>query len=323
MRQQMALMPAYAHISECALAYASALLDPENTGEGACIPYGFPTPSMKQKVFTRGKFALGTTGQGFIRYTPNTTNDGTALFLTGATSVGTGSTALNAYTNITNVALTKLMFSTANVVTTNAVAARVVSGGIKIRYCGTESGRNGTMVGLEAPDHLSLGGVTPDQVATYMNSFVERPDPLGAFFTVLYSGPVKSTETEFVNNATPCGSPVVICIDGVAGDKYEYECYQHVEYCGQLVPGLSASHADPVQYSKILESVKQITQSQPLSDKNAPGGFKHWLTDAGTNVKNLLMDHGPDLLGMISNALLPGSGLITAPLTRALLGPKH
>jgi len=302
---------------ECALMYSSALLDPENTSEGACVPYGFPTPSMKQKVFTRGTFQLGTTGQGFITYSPNTTNDGTAITASTSTSVGTAATALSAFTNSQTASLSKLMFAVADVVTNKTVAARIVAGGIKIRYSGTEANRNGTMTALEEPNHNSTLALTGAQIRSFINSFVERPDPLGSFYSVNYSGPVTALETQFQNSSAPLGLPISIFIDGLAGDKYEYEVYQHVEYVGQNVPGVSASHADPIAYAKIIDATKAVTVSEPLSDKNAPSTFKRILESVGTTVKSVLKSHGPDVIGMISNALLPGSGFFTSSLLKA------
>jgi hypothetical protein len=310
------MQPAYKHISECALMYASALCDPENTSEGACVPYGFPTPSMKQKSFTRGTFQLGTTGQGYIQYTPNVTNDGPAITTTSVTSAGTAASALNAFTNTTQTSLTKQMFSTANLVTNKLAAGRIVAGGIKIRYAGTEANRNGTMTALEEPNHLDLSLLTGTQIRGYINSFVERPDPLGSFYSIAFSGPVTALETQFQNIATPMGNPIAIFVDGIAGDKYEFELYQHVEYVGQNVPGVSASHADPVAYAQIIDATKAVTVSEPLSDKNAPSTFRRFLNAAGSTINGILKSHGPDLFGMISNALLPGSGMFTRALVR-------
>jgi hypothetical protein len=307
----------HAKVSECSLMYASALFDPENTSEGACVPYGFPTPSMKQKVFTRGTFQLGTTGQGYIAYLPNVTNDGTAVITTTSASVGTAATTLTAFTGQTNTTLSKLMFSTADVVTGTNVAARIVAGGIKVRYAGTEANRNGTMTALEEPNHRNLLTRTGSEIRGYVNSFVERPDPLGSFYTVNLSGPVTSLETQFQNLAAPWSCPVAIFIDGLAGDKYEFEVYQHVEYVGVNVPGVSASHSDPVAYAKVIETAKAITVSEPLSDKNAPGGFRRFIESVGSTIKQVAKSHGPDIIGMISNALLPGSGILTSGLLRA------
>jgi hypothetical protein len=320
---QYAMQPAYKHISECALMYASALCDPEGTSEGACVPYGFPTPSMKQKVFSRGTLQLGTTGQGYITFLPTVTNDNSAIVTSTSTSVGTAATALNAFTNQQLVILPKLMFGAADVVTSKRVAARFVAGGIKIRYSGTEANRNGTMTALEEPNHLDVATLSGTQIRGYVNSFVERPDPLGAFYSIASSGPVTALETQFQNVAQPYTCPIAIFIDGLAGDKYEWEVYEHVEYVGQNVPGVSASHADPVAYAQIIDTTKAVTVSEPLSDKNAPSAFRKFLSIAGTTIGNVIKSHGPDVIGMISNALLPGSGMFTTSLLRANQRIKH
>jgi hypothetical protein len=310
------------HVSECALMYASALMDPEGTSEGACVPYGFPTPSMKQKVFTRGTFQLGTSGQGFIIYNPVGANDAVAAITTTSTSVGTSSTQLGSFTNLTNVTLSKLMFNTADITSNKVCTWRYVAGGVKIRYAGTESGRNGTMCALEEQNHNLLSLRTGADMRGYINSFVERPDPLGSFFGVNYSGPINANDTQFSGQAGPSvnlssGSNfIAIFVDGAAGDKYEFEIYHHVEYVGQNIPGVSASHADPELYAKAVETTKAVTVSQPLNDSNAKSTFRHFLEAAGTTIKGVLKQHGPDIIGMLSNALIPGSGYVTRGLLK-------
>jgi hypothetical protein len=305
-------------ISECSLMYASALIDPERTPEGACVPYGFPTPSMKQKVFTRGTFQLGTTGQGYILYNPVGANDAACITTTTSASVGTSATALNAFTGLSTANLAKLMFSTLDIVTNKTASWRYVAGGIKVRYAGTESGRNGTMCALEEPTHAPLTTKNGSDMRGYINSFVERPDPLGAFYGLNYSGPIAANETQFISTVNMGGTSfIAIFIDGIASDKYEYEVYHHVEYVGQNIPGVSASHADPVMYAKVVEATKATTVAQPLNDENAKSTFSRFLSSAGATIKGLIKQHGPDIMGMVSNALLPGSGFVTRSLLKA------
>jgi hypothetical protein len=305
--------------SECALLYASAILDPENTSEGACIPYGFPTPSMKQKVFTRGTFALGTTGQGYILYTPTVANDAIAITTTTAASVGTAATALSSFTGIATYNATKLMFATAEVVTNKTVAARFVAGCIKIRYAGTEANRNGTMCALEEPNHGNMQLQTGSTMRSYINSFVERPDPLGTFDSINYSGPVNATETQFGNVSQPVGNIIAIFVDGLAGDKYEWEMYQHVEFSGQNVPGVSVSHSDPIGYANLVETAKAVTVSEPLSDKNAPSAFVTFLKSTGTAIKDIAVKYGPDILSALSQGLMKKSPYMMVDRSRSLL----
>jgi hypothetical protein len=295
-------------ISECGLMYASALADPANTPVGACIPFGFPIPSQKIKTFSRGTFALGTTGFGFAVAKPILANDSGNVLVTSSTSVGGSTTLLSAFTNTVANATTKLPFNTAQMADSqNPVAGRTVAMEIRVRYAGTEQGRNGIVSSLEEPDHRDLKGISPATFSSYTSSLNERPPPDGSWHSVKWSGPVSSSELNYVTTAYFLNlHPIGFSIQGVAGDLYEWEFYIHNEYTGTVVNGMTPSHADSDAYTKVVETYKSITSNSPLNNDSAPTAFSEFVSSAGSTLKGLVLDYGvPALAGLISPALVP------------------
>jgi len=289
----------------CTLQYLSALADPENTPAGACIPYGFPTASQRVKQFIRGSFQLGTTGQGFIYANLPLANDGTAVAFSQTGSVGTSATAISAFTGVGSAQVGRLPYTTAQITASPAlVSGRVVAAALKARYRGTEANRNGTVFTLEEPQHKPVNNLTGAQIEGYVQSYAERPMPEGQFHVVKYSGPVTASETQFANTST-ISQPLIIFIEGAAGDAYDYEFYIHVEYCGQLPPETVISHSDPEGYGHVITATKTQTQINPLNEKNDKVTFGEALKNAGSSVLDMAMKYGPMLADVLSRRFMP------------------
>lgn len=286
---------------KCGLQYFSALLDPWATPEGPCVPYGFPTPSRRDKCITRGTFALGTTGQGYIAYQPSTAYDVANLAYTQSTSVGTASTALQSFTNLATSAPSHLPYGSASIVTNSTVNSRFVAGGVRIRYKGTEAGRNGTTYAYEEPNHGNPTTLTGTQLLAAPQVKPMRPQPEGEWITALWSGPVSAAECDFgntslYNNVT---KPIVIYIDGTAGDTYEYEAVVHVEYNGQAVDGLERSHNNSEKVMDGLAVVKGATEAMPLGSMYPKPLFDEICEVMDTTARKAIRAI-PDLLDVIA-----------------------
>lgn len=295
-------------VHPCIAQYCSALVDPRNTPEGACVPWGFPLPSYRVKVSARGTFQLGTTGQGFAYMAIPMSNDTGSIITTTVTSVGTNATAPNAFTNRTNNLLSKLPYNAAQLNAGN-LTCRFVAGGIRIRYAGTEASRNGIVTSFEGQQLVPA--VSP--YTTWggdINTRNERPPPDGSWHSCYYSGPQNSAMVNFTTSATwGANAPLIIYVQGVAADLYEWECYQHIEYQGDTVPGVTMTHSDPVGYAQVLEATKKTTTSEPVSDNNALSTFTEFMRNAGSSVFNYVKQQGMSMaLESVSNYLLPGSG---------------
>lgn len=307
-RRPAMIFPPMKHIQECSLHYASALMDPEFTPSGACVPYGFPTPSQRIKTFARGTFQCGTTGQGFVLASPALANDAPVVTTTGTTSVGTNATVLSSFTNLTNVTMPKLPYTTAQLTAAApGVSGRLVALGLKCRYAGTEAGRNGGVTSLEEPQHKNIALLTGSTVLTYPQGYKERPKPDGSWHSVMWSGPVNADETKFSNLATySTAGCLVLYVEGVASDNYEWEIYGHYEFAGSLPPEQVTGHSAPEEYGKLITTTKEATNAQPLSINNGKSTFTKFLENAGSTIKDIAMTMGPEILNsIISPKLIP------------------
>jgi hypothetical protein len=296
----------------CTAGYASALADPEHTPQGACIPWGFPVPSQRIKTFTRGFFACGTTGKGYILFNPTLGNDSLTLTFTNTTSVGTNATALSAFTNRTDVGMTKLPYTIAQL--NGQLTGRLVASVLKVRYAGTEANRNGVVTTYERPAVMAtnLNSSTFDgTIGIAMTSLNERPSPIGDWACVKYSGPYSSFYTQF-DTATAwaaVGALMVCYVQGVASDLYEFECFAHYEFAGPTIPGESVTHSDPEGFGQASQAMKSHTTSGPLNDINAPSAFTAFMRSAGSSISTFVKEYGmPLALEYIAPAFLPGSG---------------
>jgi len=292
-------------VSDCAMRYMAALCNPFQAEPGACIPCDlFPLPSQKIRAFTRGTFALGTTGCGFIMAAPTSANNAPALAYTQSGSVFTTSDAVNsAVAGGATQVLAGLPYTVAQV--SGPVQARVVSMGVRVRYAGTESSRSGTIVCYEDQDHIGQG--TPGGALTNFNSVqlnssatVSRPSGDGSWdATVCASGPCTPLELEFAGTgAYPHQSSstqtlnaaayLLIMINGTAGDRYDFECFEHIEYIGTNVAAKTPSHADTDQYGKIIQASKEIANIRPLTPASGPGLFERFSKKVAESLPQLI-----------------------------------
>lgn len=297
-------------ISMCALKYASALLDPENTPVGACVPWGFPANTFKAKGFSAGRMACGTSGVGFFGLTPVATNDTGATLATSSTSVGTTGTALNAFTNTIPGLAANLPVSIAQY-TAQSLSSRCVSAIAKVRYAGTEAGRNGTIYCFEHPDHLTCDTMTPQQILQSTQRTDERPRMDGSWHSVLWSGPVVGAEAELA--ARPGSQargnvidPMVIIIQGSPGDIYDVEFYFQIEYHGPNMQGSGPAESDPSGYSDVIASLKNAVQGSPIVSDMGPSLFRQILSDTGNSLKSMIAHYGADAVKAGISSFLTG-----------------
>lgn len=297
-------------ISECIAHYASALVDPVNTPAGACIPYGFPLPSQRCKIFQRGTFTCSTTGQGYVLCRPSIVNDAQAILSTTVLSVGTSATQLNAFTNLASTNTAQLPFSTAQM-TGNYKEGRVVAYGLRVRYYGTEANRNGTVLLLEDVNHITLATSTYGTFSSQINGLSQRPTPDGKWQEVFCSGPVANSEVTFLDQAAFGASPTTsfhLCAyaNGLPGDTYEFEFYEHAEFSGTGISGAQATHIDPTGYARVVEATKDASLTQPLSSRTSVEAFSNFLSAAGTTataILNTASHYGASISPMLLQAL--------------------
>lgn len=298
----------------CTRLFAKSILDPSGEGsKGACLPCGFPMPSQKMRVFTRGFMyaqnnnttpATSTANVGFITWRPVLAGDVSCLTYTTSASpsgaVGTATAFNSGNWAVASQNMTKIPYLAA-AFTAGTVQGRLVSGCLRIRYADQEDVRAGVVSLFEDPDHLSLAASTIAAISDFDSCGKERPSGDGHWHQINWSGPAKQSETEYVTNdgaAVPTSGAfttacVVIAVNGafpvVAGagsgiraTQFEFECWQNLEYIGRDVVGKTNNQLDE-QGAKTVFGAAKTAQSQdhPLNpDSPAATVFRDILRNA-------------------------------------------
>lgn len=281
-------------VPDCTIDYLDALCNPFETPAGVCLPADiFPMPSQKVKAFSRGTFTLGTSGVGFIIMSPSTASDTSALAFSTATTVMTTGTTIAAATNKGYSTFAKLPYTYADVVTNSEVQCRLVGAGVRVRYVGTENGRNGSCIAYEDADHSSIEEYTWLTMLQENSVKGSRPSGDGSWdASVSYTGPVRPSDLSFVNDDTPAGttnaSVMGIMVSGVAGDQYAFEAVVHVEYIGSKVPGKTKTHADAQTYAQALATVKEAAAVSTVVPQDRSSVFESFFKRVGESLPQLI-----------------------------------
>jgi len=306
----------------CTTDYIHAITNPFDAPSGACLPADlFPLPTQKLKIWARGSCVLGTTGFGFISVIPTATSDAPAAWATSVTSVMAVSTALNAVTNTASIAFAQSPFLVADINTNKTVQTRLVALGLRLRYTGTEAGRNGIINCMESAEHLTVAGMSYDFIRTHPNTKTYRPAGDGSWTTLLYSGPAFTQEMTLfsqdpmtiMGTTTTTGTGVLVAaISGVAADKYEFEIFEHFEAMGINVSGKTRSDADAITYAKAQEAIKDVAGQNSLSLADTAHIIRNYVTklaqslpfliESGSNIALALKGNPANLLRQITGA---------------------
>jgi len=132
--------------------------------QGACIPAGANMDSNRYFGYIRGDCYIGTKNVGFIALAPSPYNDVYQVFVTNSTFTGTNSNIVYPTSNtiadgVTQLKITNNRFNAYSVLNVPAnqidmpLQARIVGGGIKVYYTGTELERSGLMSMYTNPGH--------------------------------------------------------------------------------------------------------------------------------------------------------------------------
>lgn len=300
------------NISDCAQRYIASLVNPFDESLKPCVPSFFPLPSQKVSVWVRSNFALGTTGHGYVICRPTADNDvNISTIHTTSTSVGTNSTVLNSFTNLTTQIMTKNPYPDTEFSTLNRIQARVVSYGLRVRYIGTEDNRNGVVTTIETLERENLNTLTFSQINNFQHATKCVPNSARDWITVAYSGPSQPQDIEFQSVSLPLGSnyPIGAIIVGNAGDTYDYEFWVNLEFAGRNAQGKTASHVDQKGFDVAVAEIKEMANKKSLEVTDAPGIFDRFVNKM-SDVGPALIEGGKRMLGIMD--MDPSSVLRTA-----------
>jgi len=255
--------------------YGMVLADPFIQA-GLEKPPGVPTapafPSRKWRTAIRGSFATGTQGIGFVFIDPYHT-------VFSNVQCGAYSTSTFAANNFTSAgtgvaALFNIQQAYSSTTLSNGIVARLVAGGIRVRYTGTTLNRGGSVVGVYARDDFaSLNSLTYTDVLTkypFTSSQPVSEDWEGAtWFPVQnadldYYDPPQINSYSWVDYAS---LGVMVYSPSTTSLTFDFEMTMFWEFQGPEVISLSPSTSDFLGMSNVIEGVAKIQ----------PGPERGWL----------------------------------------------
>jgi len=283
--------------------------------ENPCIPLIPNLKSRKFYGFARGTFQCSTgatsPGSGWIVYAPNRiASDGALdlqsppiLFtnaaynfpftppaypatLDSATPLPAG--ILSAYLN-TDYAPAELVL-----VAFKGIKYRVVGGGVRVRYTGTEVNRAGTLHCIVHPNHDSLGTLEDTDIGQYETYFRM---PVTRKWTYLAHSPVMEEDFKYqpdfpnnpalygtvfstANNQHFIGFMVTDCLLG----SFEFEVITHFEAIGSLVRGLTPTPVDMTGASVVLN----VAATADLAEFNKTSNVGSLLKDGLSAISTVI-----------------------------------
>ena len=198
-------------LGNCAGKYAESLANPFTGPADACFPVTPACMSRKCRTFICSQIGIGTGGAGFACMQPLAGNNGA----TTAGNIGTAAAYISSttYAGTTATGIPGLDPATAGVLALNhngdyqigqfgaqAIQARLVSMGMRIRYASTELNRGGRILLLEDPEHADYSpGVSQSQ---FLSNEKAKEHKVGSdWITLCQTGPVQPNEYDYVPNA--------------------------------------------------------------------------------------------------------------------------
>ena len=266
-------------LGHCAGKYAESLANPFSGPADACFPVTPACMSRKCRVFVRSQVGIGTGGAGFACMQPLAGNNGAVT----AGNVGTAAAYISttAYAGATSTGIPGLDPATAGVAGLNhngdyaigsfgaqAIQARLVSMGMRVRYASTEQNRGGRVILLEDPEHADYSaGASQAQILG--NEKAKEHKVGNDWITLCQTGPVTPNEYDYVPNAyTPALTGTVpnhymlAVLQSTAGNIFDVEFFWNWEYAGRNARGKTASEADDVGVGVVLGAIKSVNDNQ-------------------------------------------------------------
>lgn len=241
-------------LSAATTAYLHAASDPFEAPPCA-VPNSPALMTAPRKVWSKGSFSSSTVpaalDTGFIVISPETgmVND---------LAVGYTNSAALAVPNV-NLGASVATFSnsefTSAALGPNAMQARVVSVGLRIRNITPSLTRGGQCIGLTEPAHGSVNGFTVAIMDSYNESERHGGKELSQWLELIWH-PVDTDDYDFVSvpNVTPCMG-FIVTAPSASPQTYEYEIYGIYEYQGRNVIGKVFSVADSRGYEAVANTI--------------------------------------------------------------------
>jgi hypothetical protein len=260
-RGQARAMKARVHISQCAIEYGLALMDPFNIkARGACIPDDKAFPVRRLTVSGRFSGVVGTNGFGYATFNPfaAVANNAIPVYTSIAGTTDTSSTLFDGCTDQAHTSNSPFDSSAFGL---DLAQYRVVGGGLKISDTSPALTSGGTLyvVSCAAAD---LNDTSLSDAYAYPST---RVMPYRGCVAQVNYFPATPTDVEFqtsVANTMPIKG--AICIQAAPGVTpnltFTGEFVIHYEISG-LVAGKEAVHVDPIAYAGSRNQAASLADS--------------------------------------------------------------
>lgn len=268
---------------------------------GACVPTFPARMSQKVSAFVTGNFATGTQGFGFVAVSPTVSNNAPLAYSSISAYNSTAVDCLNV--NAQTTVMSALPYNSSQLLTGDVanpapVSGRIVSCGLRVRYIGTELNRGGVCYCLVTPDHTNVQGFSMALLSTYSECIKV---PVSRQWTTIVASAIDMKECEYPEEATQpsaesstrqmlfpysqqnailatsltVGAPIMLFgVASPAGNAFEFEVIQHVEYIGTLTQALATkSHSDQAGLSKVTEAAGTVLANRASSGAPQESSF--------------------------------------------------
>lgn len=252
-------------LTPCARLYAEALVDPWNTPCGACVPDENTNVTRRAKYFYRANFTIGSGGYGFAAVNP------AAFAFSNYDSVAITSSAFAGSAISQDLTETGVVGGSSNsefeYASNDDIKYRIVAGGIRWCYTGSELVRGGSCVALMEPQDSGLEGSSEADIAAYQETRICSAGNRD-WDCVLWQ-PVAAASRDFLDGignaaANNAGTlPLAVVLSGTPSGggngnaSYTVEIVFHYEWIGSNVTGKEPSHADVPALAAALTVMKQ------------------------------------------------------------------
>lgn len=297
------------HMPETTSDYLKSLCDPS-----AYRAIGIPSSdnvgsqtSLKQHVFGKGTFQIGTGGWGYAMLNCGgaVASDGPAVQGSTASYPGTtvgGGIGAEIFVNNSNS-----MFQQADFGVSPLASYRIVSAVLRIRYAGTQLNLGGTVRALQHPTHETLGGLNAAAIEGFRQA--KRFPVSREWDHVVYCPLTDQYNTNpGVTVSGPYALPFMAClVSSTPGNEFEYEYYINYEIIGRNIRGQTACIKDPTGYGAITAAMAveggSFRGSPKRMEKSVFDIVKEYLVRASTwiggtaeKVLPVVLEHTPAIL---------------------------
>lgn len=294
-------------VTPCLKKWFTCLTEPFSANSsGACIPSGANVPSARNFGYARFDALVGVEGMGFVAISPTACNDGTTFFLTNGAYTSNAVLILDAVNHLSSGVESYSIMNNrfrASAFTSPSAAnpgasQRIVGGGVRCMYTGTNLNLSGLYYCYTTPSHQSaieingngvtsatLGGMQeciikpvtrqPQEFPLYpvREGELDYPEPNSQTFELLYPwapGVVFNNGFTWTNGTgIQCGTPTtLIMFTGEPGETFHFEIGIHFETVGPNTEGMRiAADSDPVGVDRMMAALScaQVTAASSES----------------------------------------------------------